>query len=117
MHSVQLHSLPGSFLRIRHKEESICRFQATLLKKREPRSHLQRLDLNGLCPTLRAGTDFSQRMKAREVSSRGLCRQARSPQPSWLRLVLPEFCLLIRSWLPSSRLYLNRLRSNRLQLN
>lgn len=49
-----------SSLRTRHKEESICRFQATLLNKREPRSHLQRLDLNGLCPTLRAGTGVEQ---------------------------------------------------------
>ncbi len=49
-----------SSLRTRHKEESICRFQATLLNKREPKSHLQRLDLNGLCPTLRAGTGVEQ---------------------------------------------------------
>ena len=47
-------------LRTQHKEESIRRFQDTLFNKREPRSHLQRLDLNGLCPTLRAGTGEDQ---------------------------------------------------------
>jgi DNA (cytosine-5)-methyltransferase 1 len=49
-----------SSLRTRHKEESIHRFQATPPNKREPTSHLQRLDLNGLCPTLRAGTGSEQ---------------------------------------------------------
>lgn len=45
-----------SSLQTRHSEESIYRFQVTPVNKREPKSHLQRLDLNGLCPTLRAGT-------------------------------------------------------------
>ena len=45
-----------SSLRTWHREESIRRFRETLPKKKEPTSRLQRLDLNGLCPTLRAGT-------------------------------------------------------------
>ena len=45
-----------SSMRTRHKEESIRRFEVTPPNKQEPTSRLQRLDLNGLCPTLRAGT-------------------------------------------------------------
>ena len=49
-----------SSLRTRHSEKSICRFQVTPPSKQEPTSRLQRLDLNGLCPTLRAGTGPEQ---------------------------------------------------------
>lgn len=45
-----------SSLRTRHTEKSIQRFEATAPNKQEQTSRLQRLDLNGLCPTLRAGT-------------------------------------------------------------
>lgn len=45
-----------SSLRTRHSEDCISRFEATLPNKKEQTSRLQRLDLNGLCPTLRAGT-------------------------------------------------------------
>ena len=49
-----------SSLRTWHREEIIRRFKETLPNKREPTSRLQRLDLNGLCPTLRAGTGPAQ---------------------------------------------------------
>ena len=45
-----------SSLRTRHNEKIISRFEVTLPNKQEPISRLKRLDLNGLCPTLRAGT-------------------------------------------------------------
>ncbi len=45
-----------SSLRTLHSEKCICRFEMTLPNKQEPTSRLRRLDLNGLCPTLRAGT-------------------------------------------------------------
>lgn len=45
-----------SSLRTRHSEKIICRFEVTPPNKQEPTSRLKRLDLNGLCPTLRAGT-------------------------------------------------------------
>lgn len=45
-----------SSMRTRHNEYSISRFAATLANQREPISHLRRLDLNGFCHTLRAGT-------------------------------------------------------------
>lgn len=49
-----------SSLRTQHSEKSIRRFAATLSNKQEPTSRLRRLDLNGLCPTLRAGTGPEQ---------------------------------------------------------
>jgi len=45
-----------SSMQTQHNETSIARFAATLANQREPISHLRRLDLNGLCHTLRAGT-------------------------------------------------------------
>ena len=49
-----------SSLRTRHSEKSIRRFEATAPNNQEPISHLRRLDLNGLCHTLRAGTGSEQ---------------------------------------------------------
>lgn len=45
-----------SSMRTQHKENCIRRFEATLPNEQDPISHLRRLDLNGLCHTLRAGT-------------------------------------------------------------
>ncbi len=45
-----------SSMQTQHNETSIARFAATSANQREPISHLRRLDLNGLCHTLRAGT-------------------------------------------------------------
>jgi len=45
-----------SSMQTKHNETSIARFAATLANQREPISHLRRLDSNGLCHTLRAGT-------------------------------------------------------------
>jgi DNA (cytosine-5)-methyltransferase 1 len=45
-----------SSLQTQHNQTSIARFAATIANQREPISHLRRLDLNGLCHTLRAGT-------------------------------------------------------------
>lgn len=45
-----------SSMQTQHNENSIARFAATLANQREPISHLRRLDLHGLCHTLRAGT-------------------------------------------------------------
>ena len=45
-----------SSMRTQHNEDSINRFTATLPNQRELTSHLRRLDNNGLCHTLRAGT-------------------------------------------------------------
>ncbi len=45
-----------SSMQTQHNQTSIARFAATNANQREPISHLRRLDLNGLCHTLRAGT-------------------------------------------------------------
>lgn len=45
-----------SSMRTQHKQNCISRFIETLPNQREPISHLRRLDINGLCHTLRAGT-------------------------------------------------------------
>ncbi len=45
-----------SSMQTQHSETSIARFAATRANQREPISHLRRLDLHGLCHTLRAGT-------------------------------------------------------------
>ena len=45
-----------SSLQTQHNQTSIARFAATIANQREPISQLRRLDLNGLCHTLRAGT-------------------------------------------------------------
>jgi len=45
-----------SSMRTQHKENCISRFTTMLPNQREPISHLRRLDINGLCHTLRAGT-------------------------------------------------------------
>ncbi len=45
-----------SSMQTQHNQTSIARFAATSANQREPISHLRRLDLNGLCHTLRAGT-------------------------------------------------------------
>lgn len=45
-----------SSMQTQHNATSIARFAATSANQREPISHLRRLDLNGLCHTLRAGT-------------------------------------------------------------
>lgn len=45
-----------SSMRTQHNENSISRFAKMLPNQREPISHLRRLDINGLCHTLRAGT-------------------------------------------------------------
>ncbi len=45
-----------SSMQTQHSQTSIARFAATSANQREPISHLRRLDLNGLCHTLRAGT-------------------------------------------------------------
>lgn len=45
-----------SSMQTQHSQTSIARFAATSANHREPISHLRRLDLNGLCHTLRAGT-------------------------------------------------------------
>ncbi|MBW4663764.1 MAG: DNA cytosine methyltransferase [Chroococcus sp. CMT-3BRIN-NPC107] len=45
-----------SSMQTQHNQTSIERFAATSANQREPISHLRRLDLNGLCHTLRAGT-------------------------------------------------------------
>jgi DNA (cytosine-5)-methyltransferase 1 len=49
-----------SSLRTQHSENCIRRFEATPPNKQEPISHLRRLNLNGLCHTLRAGTGSEQ---------------------------------------------------------
>lgn len=45
-----------SSMRTQHNQDSINRFAETLANQRESISHLRRLDINGLCHTLRAGT-------------------------------------------------------------
>lgn len=45
-----------SSMRTQHGEDSIHRFAKTLPNQREQISHLRRLDIDGLCHTLRAGT-------------------------------------------------------------
>ena len=45
-----------SSIRTQHSESSIKRFQETLPGKTEPISHFRKLDKNGICNTLRAGT-------------------------------------------------------------
>ena len=45
-----------SSMRTQHTQDSINRFAETLANQRESISHLRRLDINGLCHTLRAGT-------------------------------------------------------------
>ncbi len=45
-----------SSMQTQHSQTSIARFATTSANQREPISHLRRLDLNGLCHTLRAGT-------------------------------------------------------------
>jgi DNA (cytosine-5)-methyltransferase 1 len=45
-----------SSMQTQHNENSISRFAEMLPNQREPISHLRRLDINGLCHTLRAGT-------------------------------------------------------------
>ncbi len=45
-----------SSMQTQHNENCISRFAKMLPNQREPISHLRRLDINGLCHTLRAGT-------------------------------------------------------------
>lgn len=45
-----------SSMQTQHTQTSIARFAATSANQREAISHLRRLDLNGVCHTLRAGT-------------------------------------------------------------
>lgn len=45
-----------SSMQTQHNEKCISRFAKMLPNQREPISHLRRLDVNGLCHTLRAGT-------------------------------------------------------------
>lgn len=53
-------NLLTSSLRTKHTKESKSRFSATLKGKTEPISRLRKLDPNGLCNTLRAGTDSAR---------------------------------------------------------
>lgn len=66
-----------SSLRTEHTELSQQRFQATVHGKTEPISHFRKLDLQGLCNTLRAGTD----------SARGAFTSPRPIHPSLPRVI------------------------------
>ncbi len=70
------HLLTGSW-RTRHAQLSQERFAATLQGKTEPISRLRKLEPEGLCNTLRAGTD----------SARGAYTSPRPIHPYWSRVI------------------------------
>jgi DNA (cytosine-5)-methyltransferase 1 len=82
-----------SSMRTHHGEETRSRFAATLANEIEPISHLRRLDVKGLCHTLRAGTDATHGShtsprpihptKARVISVREAARL--HSFPDWFR--------------------------------